>query len=208
MKHALIYQGNGESISGRNSAGLFFGSLAAAVVFRFSELVACVQVFLIARRAVCHVFPAAVALGVAGFGGALTRVEQPCRTRTTVAIGVRIRSENRLLNLLLDTVPLLFWRFRHVNGQNIMARFQEIVSSSTLSAPWTEFFAKPIEPAFQRILVLPEFRADLKPRVTEFQQLAHSRHLFQAIFFDGGLNVSEKDALVIEQGDRKSTRLN
>ncbi len=72
----------------------------------------------------CHVLPAVVAFERAEFGGASGKVGQAISIQTAIAIRIRIRSENRFLNLLLDAAPLLFWRFAHVESQNIMTRFQ------------------------------------------------------------------------------------
>jgi hypothetical protein len=112
--------------SGQTDPLPILGGVACAI-FRFAELVACCKVFLIARRTVCHVFPPVVAFERAEFGGSPGKVREAICIQTTFAVRVRIRSENRLLDLVLDAIPLLFWRFTHGKNQNIMTRLQSSV---------------------------------------------------------------------------------
>jgi hypothetical protein len=73
---------------------------------------------------VCYVFPAIVAFERAEFGGSSGKVGQASPIQTAIAIRIRIRSENRFLNLFLDAAPLLFWRLAHVESQIIMTAFR------------------------------------------------------------------------------------
>lgn len=72
----------------------------------------------------CHVFPAVVAFEHAKFGSTPGKIRDAISIQTTLAIRIRIRSKNRILDLLPDAVPLLFWRFTHVKSQNIMTRLR------------------------------------------------------------------------------------
>ena len=72
-------------------------------------------------------FPLLITLERALLGRAACEIEQHGRARTAFPIWIRIGRENGILKLILDAVPLLFWRFTHVRSQNIMACFQRSV---------------------------------------------------------------------------------
>jgi hypothetical protein len=103
------------------------GVCSAVFLSAFTKLVPCFEVFLVARRAMRHMFPLLLALERPLLDGASCKIEQHGRTGTAFPIWIRIGRENGILKLILDAVPLLFWRFTHVKSQNIMACFRRSV---------------------------------------------------------------------------------
>jgi len=84
------------------------------------DLFAGFEIFLVAGGAVRHMLPSLIALERLQLGGPSGKLQKNLATGAAFAIRVGIRRENGLLDLFLDTVPLLFRGFFHVLTQSIM----------------------------------------------------------------------------------------
>src|SRR4051794_27151897 len=85
-----------------------------------SDFVTGVEVLPVAGGTVSHVFPILVVIERIYVGCAFRELHDGVIATTAFAVRIRIAFQNRVLKLLLDSVPLLFWRFRHVTRQNII----------------------------------------------------------------------------------------
>lgn len=67
-----------------------------------------------------HVIPSRIRVKIIETGGAHRKIEDGVRPGATISFGIRIGRQNLVLNYLLESDPLLFWRLFHVWCQNII----------------------------------------------------------------------------------------
>src|SRR3954454_12422994 len=170
---------------------LFFASLLRLQ----SDFVTGIEELLVAGGTVGHVFPVLVAIERIYVSCPFREFPDGVLATTAFAVRIRIAFQNRDLKLLLDSVPLLFWRFRHVKRQNIILtriRFVIAFSGGCAKSP----FRVTVELVLDSVAALAEARANLVPAKAGEQHVVNADHLVSTLFAHRFLHRPQQNSAV------------
>ena len=90
---------------------LLGAALVGGVSLRTPDSVSGLEVLGVARGAMTHMLPLRIAFQQVELGRTYGQFAYGIGTGTALAIRVGIGAQDRVLQFLLNTIPLLFWRF-------------------------------------------------------------------------------------------------